>query len=96
MLTVNKQALAEQDIIEIWKYSFSNWGEAQADKCHDQLSRSIPLIAENPYIGMACDNVRKGYRKYRVNRHIIFYRVDKNTLQIIRVLGEKMDYSSRL
>ncbi len=92
MLKIHKHALAEQDIVNIWLYSFENWGQAQADKYHDQLDTAFALIAENPSIGVACDVVRKGYRKYHVKRHLILYRFTKTTLHIVRVLGEEMDY----
>ena len=32
MPQVFKQALAEQDLVEIWLYTFNEWGEKQADK----------------------------------------------------------------
>ncbi len=95
MLKIHKQALAEQDIIGIWRYSFENWGEAQADKYHDQLSSTFTVIAENPSIGVDCAFVRKGYRKYHVRRHLIMYRTNKTTLYIIRVLGDEMDYEAQ-
>ncbi len=92
MLKIHKHALAERDIINIWVYSFENWGRAQADKYHDQLDSAFALIAENPSIGVACDVVREGYRKYHVQRHLILYRFTKTTVHIVRVLGEEMDY----
>ena len=95
MLKIHKQALAEKDLINIWLYSYENWGEPQADKYHDQLDAAFTLIAENPAIGAACDDVREGYRKYTVNRHLIMYRTSKTTLYIIRVLGEEMDYKAQ-
>jgi len=94
VLKIHKQALAEQDIIDIWLYSFENWGRTQADKYHDQLDNAFLLIAENPSIGVACDFVREGYRKYCVNRHLVMYRFSKTTLQIVRVLGEVIDYKA--
>jgi len=95
MLKIHKQALAEKDLIKIWLYSYDNWGEPQADKYLDQLDAAFTLIAENPAIGAACDDVREGYRKYSVNRHLIMYRTSKTTLHIIRVLGEEMDYKAQ-
>ncbi len=94
MLKIHKQALAEQDIIDIWLYSFENWGRTQADKYLDELDSAFSLIAKNPSIGVACDSVREGYRKYHVNRHIVMYRFSKSTVHIIRVLGEEMDYGT--
>ncbi len=95
MLTIHKQALAEQDIIDIWLYSFENWDRTQADKYLDELDSTFSLIARNPSIGEACDSVREGYRKYHVNLHIVMYRFSKSTVHIIRVLGEEMDYGTR-
>ncbi len=96
MLKICKQVQAEQDLINIWIYSLQNWSEVQADKYLDQINQGIQLIAENPGIGVACEEVRPGYRKYLVNCHLIFYRVNKETLQIIRVLGQDMDCESHL
>jgi len=93
---IHKQALAEQDIIDIWLYSFENWGRARADKYLDELDNAFSLIAKNPSIGVACYSVRKGYRKYHVNRHMVMYRFNKSTVHIIRVLGEEMDYETRV
>jgi plasmid stabilization system protein ParE len=31
MLEIFKQTLAEEDLIDIWFYSFEQWGAAQAD-----------------------------------------------------------------
>ncbi|MCG8434648.1 MAG: type II toxin-antitoxin system RelE/ParE family toxin, partial [Gammaproteobacteria bacterium] len=33
-----------------------------------------PLLAENPDIGKACDEIRDGYRKFPQGSHVIFYR----------------------
>lgn len=96
MLAVHAQALAEQDLIDIWLYTFAQWGEAQADKYHNQLSAAFTLIAENPDIGSACDEIRENYRKFHVNRHLIMYRVNQKTLHIIRVLGDDMNYIKHL
>lgn len=96
MLNIEKQALAEKDLIDIWLYSFENWGVAQADKYHDHLTEAFSAIALNPSIGTNCDDVREGYRKYRSNRHFIFYKISNDTIHIIRVLGEEMNYDKHL
>ena len=41
MLKVHKQTKAEQDLIDIWLYTFYEWDEKQADK---YLSRNAQLI----------------------------------------------------
>lgn len=96
MLKIHKQALAEQDLIDIWLYSFNNWGEHQADKYHSELEKAFILLTENPKIGTSCNEIRQGYQKFHSNKHLIMYRINKNTLHIIRVLGDDMAYEIHL
>ena len=96
MLKIRKQVKAEEDLIDIWTYSFEQWGIAQADQYIDRLDNSIKTIAANPDIGTACDYVRKGYRQLHVKKHYIFYRYTADTAFIIRILGNTMDYRSVL
>ena len=35
----------DQDLIEIWLYTFKEWGEQQADKYLDDLDAAILLLA---------------------------------------------------
>lgn len=37
MPRIVKQALADQDLVDIWLYTFSEWGEKQADKYLDDM-----------------------------------------------------------
>ena len=50
MPRILKQAQAEQDLVEIWLYTFNEWGEYQADKYLDDLEGAIRLLAEQPLI----------------------------------------------
>lgn len=96
MLKIYKQQKAEQDIIAIWLYTFENFGITQADKYLDQIGVALQHIAKNPEIGVNSDSVRLGYRKYQVNEHTIFYKNEKSIIQVIRVLGNDMDYLHHL
>lgn len=50
MRTIHVHGSAESDLIGIWRYSFEQWGELQADKYLDELdsasgsSRIIPRL----------------------------------------------------
>ena len=92
MLKIHKQAKAEDDLINIWLYSLDKWGINQADSYLDNLNNSLNNIAANPDIGTACEHIRKGYRKLNVREHYVFYRYTQDTVYIIRVLGDEMDY----
>ena len=38
-------AQAEQDLLDIWMYTFNEWGEQQADDYLDELDTAIQLLA---------------------------------------------------
>ena len=60
------------------------------------LDASFHLLAEEPQRGKACDDIRPGYRKYHVGRHLIFYRQSTEGLEIIRILHDRMDVETYL
>jgi len=91
MNEVYKSTQAEEDLIQIWCYSFENWGEAQADAYLDEMERGVQLLARNPEIGKACDFIREGYRRFRVQHHVMYYRFVEKGLEIVRVLHEASD-----
>ncbi len=68
MRKIHTQALAKQDLK-------NNWGAEQADCYFDELNAVFALIAENPELGFACDDICEGYRQFHINRHLVFYRV---------------------
>jgi toxin ParE1/3/4 len=52
------------------------------------------LLAQEPGRGRPCDEIRQGYRKYYVGRHVIFYRQAGPDIEIIRILHERIDIDS--
>ena len=90
MLKIHKQFLAEEDLEDIWVYSFESYGERQADKYHDRLIKGIDLLAHNPALGISCDHIRKDYRHFQFNQHVVYYKVEESILTIVRVLHERM------
>lgn len=96
MLKIHKRLQAEQDLINIWIYSFENWGVNQADYYLDQIDDALNFIAANPAVGINIDTVRQGYLKYQVREHFIFYKIKESKINIVRVLGNDMDYFQHL
>lgn len=95
-LRIVKNIAAENDLVDIWIYSFDKWGTAQADKYLDQLDDGIQFLAENPLAGTKCDDIRKGYFSYPIKKHVIFYILENEALRVIRVLGGEMNLSKHL
>lgn len=51
MAIVYKQTLAEQDLANIWLYTWQEWGEQQADNYLDELEKIMGLLSEQPKLG---------------------------------------------
>ncbi|MGC8518583.1 MAG: type II toxin-antitoxin system RelE/ParE family toxin [Steroidobacteraceae bacterium] len=91
MRTIHVYGSAERDLIDVWRYSFQQWGELQADKYLDELDSGIRKLADHPEIGVKRDYVREGYRVLFVGSHAVYYMVTSDTVHIIRVLHGRMD-----
>ena len=96
MFEILKQPSAKNDIKKIWRYSYNNWGENQANKYVNELGQAINSIADNQMIGSVIDHVLEGYRMHHYKHHLIIYRFTQNTIVIVRVLGENMDVKRHL
>lgn len=89
---------AQNDLENIWLYTFENWSTEQADRCYNLILDEIEYLAENPEAGKDYSHVRKDYLGSKVKLHFIFYKINKkeNLIEIIRVLHQHMDIENRL
>lgn len=88
---------AVKDLANIWEYTFEIWSERQADNYYQALISACKDITENPDLGKSYEGITTGLLGMRANRHIIFYRlVNKNYIEITRILHEKMDLKKRV
>ena len=74
----------------VWLYSLKQWGAQQTERYIDDLTEAFGFLAESPKAGTACDNIRRGYRKYPVIRHVVYYRERAYGIEVIRVLHDRM------
>ena len=89
--------LGVRDLSDIWNYTFDNWTERQADAYYEQLVNTFESIASNPDQGRNYDGIRADLYGFKVNRHIVSYRIISNELvEITRILHERMDLKNRL
>jgi toxin ParE1/3/4 len=95
-IRINKQAQAEQDLIDIWLYTFKEWDEQQADHYLDLLDEGIAKLLDNQKLGMDCSHVRKGYRRLTLVHHKVYYYLTDHSIEIVRVLHERMDEDRNL
>ena len=81
---------ARQDMETAWLYSLTQWGVQQTERYIDDLTEVFKFLASNPKAGTACENIRAGYRKHPVIRHVVYYRETAYGVEVIRVLHDRM------
>ncbi|MCG6867431.1 MAG: type II toxin-antitoxin system RelE/ParE family toxin [Gammaproteobacteria bacterium] len=91
MLEIVIRPRAREDLIDIWRYSFDEWGKAQADKYLAEIEAGIKQLQKNPNLGKNRDDVRTGYRSLRLNQHIVYYVPTPSVIRVVRVLHAQMD-----
>lgn len=89
---------ALEDLSNIWNYTFDTWSERQADDYYNLLLSSCSVLAKHPeLLGKNYDYILEGLKGFKVKSHILFYRIlSYRTVEIVRILHEKMDLPSRL
>jgi toxin ParE1/3/4 len=95
MVNFQLTELAKQDLRSIGRYTQTTWGRAQRNTYLAKIDAAFQLLAMEPQLGKSCDDLRPGYRKYPVGKHLIFYRQSPDRLEIIRVLHHRMDIEAR-
>lgn len=82
---------AERDLERIWTHTFRQWGVEQANRYIDILTTTFAELAQSPNTAPACDQIRPGYRRRSVERHMIYFRIMDYGIAIIRLLHGRMD-----
>lgn len=87
---------AAQDVRTIYRASFKLFGELQADRYHQNLERTMELLAGNPSLTRLRDEIRPPVRVHPVESHLIIYReIAANSIEIIRVCHGHEDWQRK-
>jgi toxin ParE1/3/4 len=81
---------AEQDLIDIYRRGFQQWGARQAESYQREILSCFHLLSENPGIGRKV-SIRPQLQRHEIKPYIIFYRKFSYGVRIARVL-----YKNRL
>lgn len=87
--------LAEADLANIWHYTFEHWSAEQADRYHRDLVTTMEALARGSKAGCICA-VRDGYLRYAAAAHVVYYRETESTVDVVRVLHQRMDVERHL
>ena len=88
---------AKNDLRSIAVFTENRWGRAQRNFYIKQLDEAFLMLAQSPDLGISCDFIRKGYKKFPQGSHIIFYKHSTSAnILVVRILNKSMDYDSQL
>jgi len=88
---------AKSDLKDIAIYTQNTWGNRQRNIYLTALDKSFYSLASDHLKGRDCSEIRSGYRKHKVGKHIVYYReINANLIEIVRILHERMDIESQL
>lgn len=89
---------AAADLRDIWCYiAVERQSPEAADQFIDRLNDQLLLLSQFSHIGRRRDDLRLGYRSFRVGQYIIFYRIlEAGEVEIMRVLHGKRDLTDLL
>jgi toxin ParE1/3/4 len=88
---------ALKDLSDIWNYTVLTWSERQADNYYNLIISECTAISKNPQIGKAYSEIHPDLKGKISSKHIIFYReLDNQTVEITRILHERMDFKNKL
>jgi toxin ParE1/3/4 len=82
---------ARIDLNDILLYTEQRWGRAQRIAYRTTIRNAIATIGRNPNIEGERDGLPTGLRTYPAGRHVIYYRVRSEMVEIVRILHQRMD-----
>lgn len=82
---------AEQDVEDIFDYTLEKFGLEQAVTYTSELEPVFYQLVANPELGQSRHEIRKGLRSVSYRSHVIFYRILKTRIRIVRVLHSARD-----
>ena len=77
---------AKDQLKDIYKQGYIDFGEAQAEKYYTALCKRFEEIAEQPLLYPAIDDISKGYSRSVCGNHSIFYRITDKRVEVMAIL----------
>lgn len=82
---------ADTDLVEVYDYTVENFGEDQAVYYLNGIDELCEHLCLNLETGRTRNEIIEGLRSLSFENHILFYRILKDRIRIVRVLHERRD-----
>jgi toxin ParE1/3/4 len=80
---------AKEDLIRIHHYGVEKFGMSQADKYFDTFFEYFEIIAQRPFSFESVDYIKTGYRRCVCGSDSIYYRINKDVVEIMAIVGKQ-------
>ena len=81
---------ARGDLKSIGRYTLKHHGKIQRDRYLAGLKERFELLADNPHFGRPRDEIKTDYHCSDYGKHIVFYLIQKEYVEIVAILHESM------
>lgn len=95
MYAIQFSPLAKEDLIKIKAYLVEEFGSVTASEKVTRLLQSIKRFESFPLMGRPLMNiidVSTDYLYFVTERNYVFYRLEQQTVKIIRIIDTRQDY----
>ncbi len=87
---------AEADLDDIAIYTKARWSREQARRYVTALRQDMEALARFPSMHPAYESQIGQFRKLGSGEHLIFYMVGESTVEVVRILHNRMDVAEVL
>lgn len=87
MLKYRLSEEAKDDLRRIYEYGVFEFGIAQADEYFYSFFEAFDRISQSPAIYQSIDYIRIGYRRCPHRSDVIYYRINKDWVDIMAIIG---------
>ena len=77
------------DLGRLYEYGILSFGPKKADEYYDGLVSHFQKIADSPLSHTAVDEIRAGYRRAPYHINSVYYRIEGQGVEIVRILGRQ-------
>ncbi len=96
VVTYKLSPLARKDLEGIWRYSWERWSKDQADNYYTQIVAALDDLATGDSEGRPLIGLKAGYLSLTCGSHFIIYARRRQTVEIIRILHQRMNIGRHL
>lgn len=82
----------QNDLRNIYQFGLRRWGKLQSVSYLNNLKTRLWTLIQQPHIGIERPDLQPGIRSFPTSTsHMVFYRIQGQSIQVIRVLHVRQD-----